>query len=66
MGRYIISVLLLLVSFAVSIGTIFAEDERTGDVDKDIVDMVERADRALYRVKHELGGDQALLDEESP
>ncbi|HNU39050.1 MAG TPA: hypothetical protein PKI26_02025 [Methanothrix sp.] len=33
MGRYIISVLLLLVSFAVSIGTIFAEDERTGDVD---------------------------------
>ena len=33
MGRYIISVLLLLVSFAVSIGTIFAEDERTGDED---------------------------------
>lgn len=39
--------------------------ERMGDVDKDIADMVERADRALYRVKHELGGDQALLDEES-
>jgi hypothetical protein len=32
MRRYIISILLLLVSFVVSIGTIFAEDERMGDV----------------------------------
>jgi hypothetical protein len=33
MRRYIISILLLLVSFALSYGTVFAEDEGTGDVD---------------------------------
>jgi two-component system, cell cycle response regulator len=38
---------------------------RTGDTDKDIEDMVQRSDRALYHVKHNLGGNGAHLDEES-
>jgi two-component system, cell cycle response regulator len=39
--------------------------EKTGDTDGDIEDMVQRADRALYYVKHNLGGNEAHLDEES-
>ena len=38
---------------------------KTGDTDKDIEDMVQRSDRALYHVKHNLGGNEAHLDEES-
>ena len=38
---------------------------RTGDVDTDIDDMVQRADQALYYAKHSLGGNDAHLDEES-
>jgi len=38
---------------------------KTGDTDKDIEDMVQRSDRALYYVKHNLGGNEAHLDEES-
>ena len=38
---------------------------KTGDVDKDIDDMVQRSDRALYYAKHNLGGNDAHLDEES-
>ncbi len=38
---------------------------KTGDTDRDIEDMVQRADRALYYVKHNLGGNEAHLDEES-
>jgi two-component system, cell cycle response regulator len=38
---------------------------KSGDTDQDIVDMVQRSDRALYYVKHNLGGNEAHLDEES-
>jgi diguanylate cyclase (GGDEF)-like protein len=38
---------------------------KTGDTDKDIEDMVQRSDRALYYVKQNLGGNEAHLDEES-
>jgi two-component system cell cycle response regulator len=38
---------------------------KTGDADQDIEDMVQRSDRALYYVKHNLGGNEAHLDEES-
>jgi two-component system, cell cycle response regulator len=38
---------------------------RTGSVDKDIQDMVQRSDRALYYAKHSLGGNRAHFDEES-
>jgi two-component system, cell cycle response regulator len=38
---------------------------KTGNVDHDIEDMVQRSDRALYYAKHNLGGNQAHFDEES-
>ena len=38
---------------------------RTDDIDKDIKDMVQRSDRALYHAKHKLGGNQAYFAEES-
>lgn len=38
---------------------------KTGDMDKDVEDMIRRADRALYFVKHTLGGNSAYFDEES-
>jgi GGDEF domain-containing protein len=38
---------------------------RTDDIDKDIEDMVQRSDRALYHAKHKLGGNQAYFAEES-
>jgi two-component system cell cycle response regulator len=38
---------------------------KSGDIDKDIEDMVQRSDRALYHAKHGLGGNQAHFDEES-
>lgn len=39
--------------------------KKRGDVDEDVEDMVLRADRALYYVKHTLGGDGAYFDKES-
>lgn len=38
---------------------------KTGNVDKDIENMLQRSDRALYYAKHNLGGNQAHFDEES-
>jgi two-component system, cell cycle response regulator len=38
---------------------------KTGNVDQDIEDMLQRSDRALYYAKHNLGGNQAHFDEES-
>jgi two-component system cell cycle response regulator len=38
---------------------------KTDKVDKDIEDMVQRSDRALYYAKHNLGGNRAHFDEES-
>ena len=39
--------------------------EKTGDVERDIENMVLRADKALYHAKRDLGGDRAHVDEES-
>jgi two-component system, cell cycle response regulator len=39
--------------------------KKTGILEDDIGDMVLRSDRALYRAKHDLGGNQAHFDEES-
>lgn len=49
-------------SLSLGIARFFA---KTGDVDKDIDDMVQRSDRAMYYAKHKLGGNEAHLDEES-
>jgi len=38
--------------------------EKTGDVEKDIENMILRADMALYRAKRDLGGDRIQLDDE--
>lgn len=38
---------------------------RTGELDKDIQDMIRRADLALYHAKGPLGGDKVHLDEAS-
>lgn len=37
---------------------------RTGELDEDIKDMVHRADRALYHVKSQLGGDNIYYEEQ--
>ncbi len=37
----------------------------TGDIDQDITNMIERADKALYHVKHNLGGNKIHIDESS-
>ena len=38
---------------------------KSGDVDLDVEDMIHRADGALYRAKHDLGGNTACLDKDS-
>lgn len=38
---------------------------KTGNVEQDIEDMVQRSDRALYYAKHNLGGGRVHFDEES-
>lgn len=38
---------------------------KTGKADRDIEDMLQRSDRALYYAKHNLGGNRAHFDEES-
>ena len=39
--------------------------QKSGDVERDIEDMVRRSDRALYHAKQNLGGNVAHFDEES-
>lgn len=39
--------------------------QKSGEVDADVEDMVLRADKALYFVKHSMGGDGAYFDKES-
>jgi two-component system cell cycle response regulator len=51
-----------LTSLSIGIARFFS---KTGDVEKDIDDMVQRSDHALYYAKHNLGGNAAHLDEES-
>jgi len=38
---------------------------KSGDVDQDVEDMIHRADAALYRAKHDRGGNTACFDEDS-
>lgn len=56
--------LLEAVPTSLSIG-IARYQEKAGDIDQDVEDMIRRADEALYYVKHSLGGDRAYFDEES-
>lgn len=46
---------------SLSIG-LAAFEEKTGDLDQDIEDLIHRADRALYYVKHKLKGDNIRVD----
>lgn len=39
--------------------------KKTDDFEKDVEDMVRRADASLYRAKHDMGGDRVSFDSES-
>lgn len=38
--------------------------KKTGDLTQDVADMVRRADSALYRAKHDMGGDKVCFDQD--